>query len=222
MKKTILICGLIVLLLTGCSTSTKEKTTDIHSFEGTIVECEQKSMIVRPNESEDEYKSSDKFKIDYVDGFDSCNVGDVVKITYEGEINEIYPAQISVTKIELKSEEKNNVLKKINSIVENGPIMSSNPFDYIKASQKTYDELLDKPEETFRYAFSDLIQSYENNKSDLINYIEALLCSEINTNFKYDFESASDYIEKYKEFLSTDYKSFNKYDIYAKLILNEV
>ena len=41
-------------------------------------------------------------------------------------------------------------------------------------------------------------------------------------NFKYDFESASDYIEKYKEFLSTDYKSFNKYDIYAKLILNEV
>ena len=29
-------------------------------------------------------------------------------------------------------------------------------------------------------------------------------------------------IEKYKEFLSTDYKSFNKYDIYAKLILNEV
>ncbi len=106
MKKTILICGLIVLLLTGCSTSTKEKTTDIHSFEGTIVECEQKSMIVRPNESEDEYKSSDKFNIDYVDSFDSCNVGDVVKITYEGEINEIYPAQIGVTNIELKSSEK--------------------------------------------------------------------------------------------------------------------
>lgn len=100
--------------------------------------------------------------------------------------------------------------------------MSSNPFDYIKASKKIYDELLDKPEETFRYAFSDLIQSYENNKSDLINYIEALLCSEINTNFKYDFESASDYVEKYKKFLSTDYKSFNKYDIYAKLIWNEV
>ncbi len=66
------------------------------------MECEQKSMIVRPNESEDEYKSSDKFKIDYVDGFDSCNVGDVVKITYEGEINEIYPAQISVTKNRIK------------------------------------------------------------------------------------------------------------------------
>ena len=109
MKKTILIYGLIVLILTGCSNSTKENTPDIHSFEGIIVECEPKSMIVCPNENEDEYNSSDKFKIDYVDGFDSCNVGDVVKITYEGDINEIYPAQISVTKIELKSEEKNNV-----------------------------------------------------------------------------------------------------------------
>lgn len=109
MKKTILIYGLIVLILTGCSTSTKEKTPDIHSFEGTIVECEQKSMIVCPNESEDEYKSSNKFRVNYVNGFDSCNVGDVVKITYEGEINEIFPAQIGATKIELKSSERNNV-----------------------------------------------------------------------------------------------------------------
>lgn len=56
MKKIMLICGLIVLTVTGCSITTKTKTNDLHSFEGTIVKCEQESMIVYPNESEDEYK----------------------------------------------------------------------------------------------------------------------------------------------------------------------
>lgn len=219
MKKTILICSFIVLMVTGCSKSIKNETDDIHSFKGTIIECEQNSMIVRPNDNEDEYKSSDKFRVEYVNGFNSCNVGDKVKITYEGMINESYPAQIGTTKIELETVEQNDVLKKINSIVENGPITSSNPFDYIKASQTTYDELLANPEETFKYAFNDLVQSDENNKSSLVNYIEALLCSQINTNFKYDFESASDYLKNYKEFLSKDNYTYNEYDLYAKSVL---
>ena len=134
-------------------------------------------------------------------------------------INESYPAQIGTTKIELETVEQNDVLKKINSIVENGPITSSNPFDYIKASQTTYDELLANPEKTFKYAFNDLVQSDENNKSSLVNYLEALLCSQINTNFKYDFESASDYLKNYKEFLSKDNYTYNEYDLYAKSVL---
>lgn len=219
MKKTILICSFIVLMVTGCSKSIKNETDDIHSFKGTIIECEQNSMIVRPNDNEDEYKSSDKFRVEYVNGFNSCNVRDKVKITYEGMINESYPAQIGTTKIELETVEQNDVLKKINSIVENGPITSSNPFDYIKASQTTYDELLANPEETFKYAFNDLVQSDENNKSSLVNYLEALLCSKINTNFKYDFESASDYLKNYKEFLSKDNYTYNEYDLYAKSVL---
>lgn len=219
MKKTILICSFIVLMVTGCSKSIKNETDDIHSFKGTIIECEQNSMIVRPNDNENEYKSSDKFRVEYVNGFNSCNVGDKVKITYEGMINESYPAQIGTTKIELETVEQNDVLKKINSIVENGPITSSNPFDYIKASQTTYDELLANPEETFKYAFNDLVHSDENNKSSLVNYLEALLCSQINTNFKYDFESASDYLKNYKEFLSKDNYTYNEYDLYAKSVL---
>ncbi len=219
MKKTILICGFIVLMVTGCSKSIKNETDDIHSFKGTIIECEQNSMIVRPDDNENEYKSSDKFRVEYVNGFNSCNVGDKVKISYEGMINESYPAQIGTTKIELETVEQNDVLKKINSIVENGPITSSNPFDYIKASQTTYDELLANPEETFKYAFNDLVQSDENNKSSLVNYLEALLCSQINTNFKYDFESASDYLKNYKEFLSKDNYTYNEYDLYAKSVL---
>ncbi len=104
MKKTIftiLICGVMILGLTGCNNSEKKDDNDIHTFEGTIIECEKESMIVSPNENTEEHKSSDKFRIEYVNGFNSCNVGNKVKITYKGMINESYPAQIGTTNIEV-------------------------------------------------------------------------------------------------------------------------
>lgn len=79
MKKivfTILVCGIIVLELTGCNNLKQKQKDDIHSFVGTIIKCEEKSMIVRPNENEEEYNSSDKFRIKYIDGFDSCKSKD--------------------------------------------------------------------------------------------------------------------------------------------------
>lgn len=103
MKKTvltILLCLVMILGIAGCNNSEKKDDNDIHTFEGTIVECEQKSMIVQPNESEEEFKSSDKFRIEYVNGFNSCKVDDKVKITYIGGIDESYPAQIGTTDIE--------------------------------------------------------------------------------------------------------------------------
>ncbi len=106
MQKAILrifIFGFMVLLVTGCNRTTKKELKDIHFFEGTIIECEQKSMIVRPDESEEEYRSSDKFRIYYVEDFNSCSVDDKVKITYEGMINTSYPAQVETTKIEIVS-----------------------------------------------------------------------------------------------------------------------
>lgn len=66
MKKivfTILVCGIIVLELTGCNNLKQKQKDDIYSFVGTIIKCEEKSMIVRPNENEEEYNSSDKFRI---------------------------------------------------------------------------------------------------------------------------------------------------------------
>lgn len=104
MKKaifTILICGVMILGLTGCNNSEKKDDNDIHTFEGTIIECEKESMIVSPNENTEEHKSSDKFRIEYVNGFNSCNVGNNVKITYKGMIDESYPAQIGTTNIEV-------------------------------------------------------------------------------------------------------------------------
>ena len=104
MKKTIftiLICGVMILGLTGCNNSEKKDDNDIHTFEGTIIECEKETMIVSPNENTEEHKSSDKFRIEYVNGFNSCTVGNKVKITYKGMINESYPAQIGTTNIEV-------------------------------------------------------------------------------------------------------------------------
>lgn len=107
MKKTILtifICEFMVLGLIGCNKSEKNDDNDIHTFIGTIVECKQNFMIVQPNENEAEFKSSNKFKIEYVNDFNSCKVEDKVKITYKGMINESYPAQIGTTNIEIIKE----------------------------------------------------------------------------------------------------------------------
>lgn len=106
MKKifNIIICALMILSLTGCKIKKTEDNKDIHSFEGTIIECENASMIVRPKKNEDEYSSSNRFRVEYVNDFNSCNVGTNVKITYDGFINESYPAQIGTTKIEVLPE----------------------------------------------------------------------------------------------------------------------
>ena len=104
MKKailTILLCGVMVLGMTGCNNSKQDNSDDIHSFVATIIECKEKAMIVCPNENEEEYKSSDKIRIEYVGDFNSCKIGDKVKITYKGMIMESDPAQIETTKIEL-------------------------------------------------------------------------------------------------------------------------
>lgn len=106
MKKTILtilVCVVLILGLTGCNNANKtdtEDNNDIHTFKATILECNQKNMIVKPDEKEDEYKSSDRFIIEYTNGF-MCQVDAKVQITYEGFIDESYPAQVGTTNIDI-------------------------------------------------------------------------------------------------------------------------
>ena len=96
----------------------------------------------------------------------------------------------------------------------NGKMIS---FNYVACKyQKEYDELLEHSKETFEYSIKDLIETNAGN--GLKSYIEALLCSEINDNFKYDFESANDYLDHYKKFLNDD-NHFNQYDEYAVTLL---
>ncbi len=76
-----------------------------------------------------------------------------------------------------EKEEKNKIANNINAsemldtIINNGPELSSIPFDYIKASQEVYDELLDNPKETFEYVIGDLIETDAGN--GLKSYLEA-------------------------------------------------
>lgn len=106
MKKlflTLFIGLLFTSVLTGCSDEEKIKliNEDVHTFKATVIECESNSMIVMPDKDEQEYKSSDKFRIAFGDNYKICNENERVKITYNGGVNESYPAQIAVTKIEM-------------------------------------------------------------------------------------------------------------------------
>lgn len=87
----------------GVSEEPKEDET---YFYGKIVEAKEKYIIVEPNEGEEERRSSDKISINLGEKNDMIyTVGTNVKVTYNGEIMESYPAQIKATKIELKSAE---------------------------------------------------------------------------------------------------------------------
>ena len=129
----------------------------------------------------------------------TLNFGNTVK---ENDIVEKREYTITVDEnLEVKYEEKDkfDVGAKIETIIRNGDKTSSNPYDYINASKKEYNELLEHSKETFEYSIKDLIDT--NASKGLVSYIEAILCSEINKDFQYDFSSPNDYLEKYKEYL---------------------
>ena len=71
-----------------------------HLFIGTILEVNENAIIVEPVEGSHESKSSDKIIIKRINT-DNYVVGDKIKITYNGLVNESYPVQISATEIEL-------------------------------------------------------------------------------------------------------------------------
>ena len=77
------------------------------SFEATIIEAKEDYIIVRPNDGTTELKSSDKISMKITRPTSGINdfyvAGNKVIITYNGNINESYPAQIEAIKIKLKS-----------------------------------------------------------------------------------------------------------------------
>lgn len=80
-------------------------------FFGKVIESNEKSIIVEPNENEDIRKSSDKVSIGLGENNDAIYVvGTNVKITYDGNIMESYPAQVIAKKIELVSVDKFNLV----------------------------------------------------------------------------------------------------------------
>lgn len=213
MKKKILIIlgiGLILLNLTGCTTKNNVTIEELNKVNDKIVSYFQENSRV----------TYDNYSYNYVDEKNKVVIVGLVNNSKEEQ--EWFLKNIVNSKY-IKFEQGNhlqnesNISNKIDLIVNNGPQTSSNPFDYIKASQKEYDELLSSPKETFEYAINDLITT--NASKGLKSYIEALLCKEINTNFDYDFESTNDYLAHYKEFLNKDSTILNDYDKYAISLL---
>ena len=90
-----------------------EQSQEEQFFYGRVVEATASYIIVEPNEDEEERKSTDKISISLGEYNDALyEVGTNVKITYNGEIMETYPAQVKATKIELKSAENFEILLK--------------------------------------------------------------------------------------------------------------
>ncbi len=84
-----------------------------HSFSGKVIESIANCIIVEPNEDEEERKTADKISISLGKYNDALyEVGTNVKITYDGNIMESYPAQIKATKVEIKSADNFEILFK--------------------------------------------------------------------------------------------------------------
>lgn len=214
MKKVILTivwCAFMFLEFTGCIKEKKVSIDDLNSINDKIIEYFKINGV-------EEYNN---YSYNYVDEENKLVIVGLVDSSEKEQEwfkkNIVDSKYIKFEQGEHLKDEYFDVSEKIDVIINNGPHTSSNPFDYVKTSQNEYDELLNHPKETFEYAIKDLIDT--DAKNGLKSYIEALLCKDINKNFEYDFESANDYLEHYKEFLTRSYSDFNEYDKYAKALL---
>ena len=82
-------------------------TEATYEFVAEIIETHENFIIVKPDANSREIKSSDKISVNITRPTNGTNdfyvIGNKVKITYNGEIMETYPAQIIASKVELES-----------------------------------------------------------------------------------------------------------------------
>ena len=77
-----------------------EQSEEKPYFYGKVIETTANYIIVEPNEDEEERNSADKISVGLGEYNDALYmVGTNVKITYDGNIMESYPAQINIVKI---------------------------------------------------------------------------------------------------------------------------
>ncbi len=91
MKKT-LIC--IAVLMIAAALISCGRKAEKFTFRAAITEIQNGSMLVTPVDGSDELRSSDSFrvKIENMPSSPEPEVGDIVEITYDGGIQETYPA----------------------------------------------------------------------------------------------------------------------------------
>ena len=161
MRKTILkilLCVAILFEITGC----REKQNAEHLFYGKILETSPSYIIVEPNEDEEIRKSSDKFSINIMNDDTTYEVGTNVKITYIGDINESYPAQIKTTKIEIIENKKTS--QNYSKTIDNVTLEMNIPYEW------KYEELSqDDNNDFYKYALK-LYKSQDSKNAILYFY----------------------------------------------------
>lgn len=105
-RKLALVIGVIVVFaIAGIMISStyrssesyrKKKAAETYKMIGTVMEIINGTMIVEPIEGEDELSSSDKFVIsmEYMNASTEPEVGEIIEVTYKGDIEETYPARL--------------------------------------------------------------------------------------------------------------------------------
>ena len=64
-------------------------------FKAEIIEMSEKALVVKPLDEYSESRSSDKISVPNWFAKDAVKVGDIIGISYDGQILESYPAQLS-------------------------------------------------------------------------------------------------------------------------------
>ncbi len=110
MKKliTLMLALMCILVLTGCQNLPVENDTPPGvlpndgnvTFIAQVLEVHSGSYLVQPVEGSAELNSADKITVPAQEGV-NAQVGDYIKITYDGQLMESYPAQIHQATIEL-------------------------------------------------------------------------------------------------------------------------
>ena len=99
MKKFLMILFALICLLSLVACGARsgkdlDKPDDLYTFEATILEIHDSYFLVEPAADSQEINSSDKIQVSTQNADSSAQwqVGDLVRITYNGQIQELYPA----------------------------------------------------------------------------------------------------------------------------------
>ncbi len=99
MKKRIA-CALVLIVMFGLvacggrAGKDFDKPDDLYTFDAKILEIHDSYFLVKPDAGTQEANCSDKIKVSTQNADRSIDwqVGDLVRITYNGQIQELYPA----------------------------------------------------------------------------------------------------------------------------------
>lgn len=118
----------------------KKDEEKVHNFVGTVLEETTKYMVVKPNEDEEESKSSDKIMINY--GTDNKDylygVGRKVVIYYTGYIMETYPAKINSNEISIDGYNDFEIIVKKSDNIGKKKILNNKDLDADKQDFNLY------------------------------------------------------------------------------------